>query len=96
MGGQITPSQAAEIIGCSPQQVRTLIRGGKIKAKKIYLPYGGYVYTLTKEEAGRYASKEILYGFPRGSKRKKKRKTRKRVNGTPGATVSKVTKRGKP
>ncbi len=30
----MTPNEAANILGCSTQQVRTLIRTGKLKAKK--------------------------------------------------------------
>ena len=67
----MTPTQAAKIIGCSPQQVRTLCRKGVIKASRIRIPWsGGHYYDITEKEARRYRDEPINQGFPRGKKRK--------------------------
>lgn len=68
----MTPSQAAAIIGCTPQQVRTLIRTGKLRARRIAAPVNrqGYVYDITPGEARRYARKPQQGGYPRGASRK--------------------------
>lgn len=63
----MTPRQAAAIIGCSPQQVRTLIRTGKIKATKRPTPtFPGYCYSVSRREAERYRDKPQIKGWPRG------------------------------
>ncbi len=64
----MTPTEAAKIIGCTPQQVRTLIRTKKIKAKRIKYP-GGYYYQIERREAIRYRDIPQTSGFPRGQKR---------------------------
>lgn len=64
----MTPTQAAKIIGCTPGQVRTLVRAGKIGATKTKQP-GGYYYEITPQEVKRY-SKIVNGGWPRGKKRK--------------------------
>ena len=69
----ITPKQAAEVIGCSVQHVRTLIRSGKIKATKRKTPTGHY-WSITPAEARRYRDKPINQGYPRGKKRTKQTK----------------------
>ncbi len=66
----MTATEAAMLIGCTPQQVRTLIRTKKIKAKRIKYP-GGYYYQIQKREALRYHNKPQTCGFPRGKARKK-------------------------
>ncbi len=66
----MTATEAAKIIGCTPQQVRTLIRTKKIKAKRIKYP-GGYYYQIQRREALRYRNTPQTCGFPRGQKRKK-------------------------
>ena len=45
----MTPKEAAVILDVSPQQVRTLIRTGKLKARKVKC-IGGYFYDLTRSE----------------------------------------------
>lgn len=65
----MTPKEAADYIGCSPQQVRTLIRRGKIKARKHKIPGGrkpGYCYLISKKEAERYRDAPQRQGWPRG------------------------------
>lgn len=65
----MTPRQAAAIIGCSPQQVRTLIRTGVIKATKRFTPGNttpGYCYSVSRREAERYRDKPQTKGWPRG------------------------------
>lgn len=73
----LTPSKAAEVIGCSPQQVRTLIRKEIIKARKVVNDCSpvGYVYYVDYHEALRYKSIAVSGGYPRG--RKRNPKTRK-------------------
>ena len=61
----MTPTQAAQIIGCSPSQVRTLIRKKKIKATRRSMP-GGYYYDVSVSEAERYRDTEQTQGWPRG------------------------------
>ena len=64
----ITTNQAAIIIGCSPQQVRTLIRKGKIKAekKKDVRNPAGYNLEVDKESVKLYAKTIPRQGWPRG------------------------------
>lgn len=64
----MTPTEAAEIIGCSPSQVRTLCRNKIIKSKRIKFP-GGYYYQIQNREAIRYRNLPQNVGFPRGQKR---------------------------
>lgn len=61
----MTPKEAAKVIGCSPQQVRTLIRTGKIKATKRE-GLRGVVYNVSLREATRYKNKPQTRGWPRG------------------------------
>ena len=61
----MTPKEAAAIIGCSPQQVRTLIRSGRIKATQVKCPQG-YYYNITRREAERYRDTPQKMGWPRG------------------------------
>lgn len=70
----MTPKKAAEIIGCSPQQVRTLIRVGKLRAVKVSLGVGGtgrefYQYEVHRGDVKRYAKSKQKVGYPRGRKR---------------------------
>lgn len=66
----ITVREASVRIGCSPQQVRTLIRSGKLRAKKSPLPLGGgYYYLIDERDVTKY-SKTQLRGWPRGRSRK--------------------------
>lgn len=61
----MTPKQASHIIGCSATQVRALIRGKKIKAKRIATP-SGHCYNISQEEAERYRDTPQNGGWPRG------------------------------
>lgn len=61
----MTPKEAAKVIGCSPEQVRHLIRHSKIKAGRHKIP-GGFVYDISSREARRYRDKEQICGWPRG------------------------------
>ncbi len=67
----LTPSQAAKVIGCSPQQVRTLIRAGRLRARRVPTRNNqfGYRYTVTQAEAERYRDTPQPKGYPRGRKR---------------------------
>ena len=66
----MTPSQAADVIGCSPQQVRTLIRIGKLCARKVVTRNNqhGYRYEISRKEAERYRNTPQGRGRPRGYK----------------------------
>jgi len=67
----MTPREAAEIIGCSSQQVRHLIRIGTLRATVTQSAVTGYQprYSLTKREVERYRDKPQERGYPRGRKR---------------------------
>lgn len=72
----MTPTEAAGIVGCSPQQIRTLIRTGKLKAKKTRRKKDSqgnwqWTYDISRSEARRYAKEPQKQGFPRGKKRLK-------------------------
>lgn len=69
----MTASQAAKVIGCTVGQVRTLIRQGTLKAKRVQSPYvpKGHYYNITPKEVERYRDKPQLCGFPRGQSRNK-------------------------
>lgn len=68
----MTPRQAADEIGCTVGQVRTLIRSGKIEAIQVPTPgWGpGYYYSIPVREVRRYRDAKQAKGFPRGQKRK--------------------------
>ena len=68
------PTEAAKIIGISPQHVRTLIRNGTLLAKRIVRDYDGdgnplYVYDLSAKQVQAYAKQPQLRGWPRGVSR---------------------------
>jgi hypothetical protein len=67
----LTPSQAAEVIGCSPQQVRTLIRVGRLRARRVSTRNNqhGYRYTIALHDAELYRDTPQPKGYPRGRKR---------------------------
>ena len=69
----MTTREAAKIIGCSIQHVRTLIRQGKLKAKRIESDQNqyGFRFVIDKREAVRFAKLPVpARGFPRGQSRK--------------------------
>ena len=71
----MTPTQAAKVIGCSPQYVRDLIRSGKIKARQVFDEHftnrktgePGFYYWITMKEV------EKAKNLPKRSTRGKKR-----------------------
>ncbi len=65
----MTPAQAAVIIGCCKQQVRTLIRNGKLKAarRRSRNNQHGYIYIISREEAVKYRDRPIGRGRPRSN-----------------------------
>lgn len=67
----MNPKKAAEHIGCSVQQVRTMIRTGKLKAKKIVTEHNqhGYEYQISAAEADRVKNNPPARGWQRGRKR---------------------------
>lgn len=65
----MTPRQAAAVIGCTANQVRHLIRSGRIKARRIESETFGFSYEVSPGEAERYRDSEQSKGFPRGAKR---------------------------
>jgi excisionase family DNA binding protein len=61
----MTAKEAAKVIGCSSQQVRHLIKVGKIRAEKYEIP-GGFYYDISQKEVERYRDIEQRGGWPRG------------------------------
>jgi excisionase family DNA binding protein len=68
----MSPSEAAQEIGCSKQHVRWMINNGKIEAKKIKSKHNqwGYEYEITKKEVDRVKKTTSTRGCPRGATRK--------------------------
>lgn len=67
---ELTTNEAAKIIGCSIQHVRTMIRSNKLNATKHPLPTYGFYYTVPREEAERVRDMGQTTGFPRGARRR--------------------------
>lgn len=66
----MTPSQAAESIGCSPQYVRSLCRRKKLAAKRVKNRHGQLEYEIERAEVERFKKLPIVErGVPRGSHR---------------------------
>ncbi len=61
--------EAAKLIGCSPSQVRVLLRSGKIKGQKWSTEIGEY-WTVNKHSTEQYRDTQQHGGYPRGRKRK--------------------------
>lgn len=61
----MTPKQAAEIIGCTPGRVRSLIRDKRLKARKVrsHNNQFGYEYEIKSSVIERYCN---AYHDPRG------------------------------
>ena len=70
----MTPAQAAEVIGCSPQQVRTLCRTGKLKCTQYVMPWDPkqYTYDIAPAVVRTYAATMPKGGWPRGKSRDRK------------------------
>ena len=68
----LTTNQAAAVIGCSPQQVRVLVRQGKLKhrRKKSAKNPVGYDLEIEQPSAKAYSKTIPKRGWPRGQKRK--------------------------
>lgn len=64
------PSEAAAVVGCTPHQIRNLVRTGILEASKQPDGYGGYVYVLDEKAVQDYADQPQKKGWPRGQKRK--------------------------
>ena len=62
-------TQAAKIIGCTPQQVRYLARTKQLRATRRLMP-GGYYWEIREEAVRDYAAKPQSRGYPRGQARK--------------------------
>ena len=69
----MTPNEAAAVIGCTGNQVRHLIRKGRLRSKRIRNRTYGYHYEVSRREAERYRDAPQTKGFPRGAKRTKLR-----------------------
>lgn len=72
----MTPTEAAQIIGCCPAHVRFLIRQGKLKATKRVVISAvkktrSTEYTITKAEAERIRKQKSKRGWKRGRKRRR-------------------------
>ena len=67
----MTPRQAATRIGCTPGQVRTLIRNGTLRARKVKSDANqlGYRWSVTEASVAAYAAKPQTGGWPRGEAR---------------------------
>jgi hypothetical protein len=66
----MTPTEAAKLIGCTPQQVRTQIRRGVICARRVALAgTSRYCWDIHPQEVARYRDKPQPCGFPRGQSR---------------------------
>ena len=63
----VSVNRAAEIIGCSPQQVRTLLRINKLKGFK---SEETREWEVLMKDATRYKKLNHRKGWPRGVKRK--------------------------
>lgn len=76
----ITSKEAANIINCTPQHIRTLVRQGRLKAikKPSTRNPSGYDYQVIKDSAKLYAKTVPLRGWPRGVSRRQKESTVKR------------------
>lgn len=68
MKTKVNTREAAAIIGCSPQQVRTLIRSGRLKATPVHTPFGHY-FELLRKDVEKYRDIPQLVGYPRGRRR---------------------------
>ena len=66
----LTPTQAAAVIGCTPDNVRKMIRKGELNAVEVRIP-GGWYYAIKPADAERIRDNPPTQrGTPRGSKRR--------------------------
>jgi len=64
----MTPREAADVIGCTANQVRVLCRKGLIDSVRIEA-YGREYYVVDKQSVYTYAKRPQKRGYPRGKKR---------------------------
>lgn len=77
---RLTLSQAADIIGCIPANLRRMCRNGAIKgAKKEKGPVN--YWTVPKSWALKYGSTPQSEGYPRGRPKTRKRRRRTKSSG---------------
>ena len=65
----MTVREAARQIGCGARHVRTLIQQGKLRARLVQLPWGGYTHDIPPREVRRFLSIPQTVGYPRGRPR---------------------------
>lgn len=69
----MSPAEAAERIGCSPQHVRWLIRNKRLKARRV--PFRGnqhgYLLSIEEKEVDRFKAVPKTMGAPRKRKKRK-------------------------
>jgi len=73
----MTTKEAAKLLGCSPQHVRTLIRQGRLKVKPAALLRGfGYFkgYEVNRDSVEQYKNLPRGRGRPRGPLKRRKKK----------------------
>ena len=68
----MTVKEAADIIGCSPSHVRTLLQRGILKGRKKPSTSNqyGHEWVINEAEATRYRDSDQSRGWPRGRSRK--------------------------
>lgn len=64
----MTPKEAATVINCGVAHVRSLVRSGKLRAKKLPIEGGGYYYEINSKDVAAYANRPVTRGRPRGKK----------------------------
>lgn len=67
----MTTKEAAEIIGITPRTLRQAIVSGRIVAKRVPIPGGGFAYDLSKKDVKAYRDNPT---DPRGWQRGRSRK----------------------
>lgn len=72
MKRRLTVAEAAAVIGCSPSQVRALIRNGKLRAKRVPTDNNqyGYEFRITRAQAEHHRDNPNPQGWERGKPRK--------------------------
>jgi hypothetical protein len=64
----MTPREAADVIGCSTNQVRVLCRKGILDSSRVKA-FGREYYAIEISSVQNYASRPQTRGYPRGKKR---------------------------
>lgn len=70
-GRLLSTKEAAKLIGCSVNQVRHLVRKGKLKAKRVSSKRNpaGYDLQISQLSAKAYSKRIYARGWPRGVRR---------------------------